>query len=67
MAKEKMVKVNRTRVTLVGVGVGVGDVDVDAVAKLVSSSFPGVEVKTWNKRTKTAKKPKTQESEVPAT
>ena len=53
MARQKVEKVKRTRVTLVG------NVDVDAVAKVVTSSFPGVEVKTWSKRSKAQKKVQT--------
>lgn len=52
MAKNKVEKVKKTRVTLVG------NVDVNEVAKTITSSFPGVEVKLWNKRVGKAQKKK---------
>lgn len=50
MANEKKEKVSKARLTLVG------NVDVNEVVNLVSSKFPNVQLKVWNKRGKAQKK-----------
>ncbi len=52
---DKVAKVSKTRVTLVG------NVDMKEFVKSVQSSFPGVQVKPWSKRGKAQKKKTTSE------